>query len=158
MADPTPEPLEHWAQGADATGLHLHATAIALAGQSVLMLGPSGSGKSSLALQLLVLGAQLIADDGIRARVAGDTIQISRPDTAPPFIEARGIGLLKAGPLCASARLTYAVDLERAEPERLPPRRFVTLGTARAQLILGAGHPTLAAALLHALRHGRAVP
>ena len=43
----------------------LHATAIAINGAGVLLLGPSGSGKSDLALRLIDRGAVLISDDGV---------------------------------------------------------------------------------------------
>ena len=38
----------------------LHATAVAVDGSGLLILGPSGSGKSSLAIEILALGADLI--------------------------------------------------------------------------------------------------
>ena len=85
--------------------------------------GASGSGKSALALQLIALGAELVADD---------RVQISRPDEGPPLasapapisglIEARGLGLLRV-PHRASVRLMAAVDLDHAETARLPERR-----------------------------------
>lgn len=47
--------------GADRT--ILHASCVALDGRGLLILGPSGSGKSALALELMALGADLVADD-----------------------------------------------------------------------------------------------
>lgn len=41
----------------------LHASAVAVAGQAVLLLGPSGAGKTSVALQMAVRGEGLITDD-----------------------------------------------------------------------------------------------
>ncbi|MEC9182929.1 MAG: aldolase, partial [Pseudomonadota bacterium] len=41
----------------------VHATAIAIDGKGVLLRGPSGSGKSDLALRLLEAGGVLIGDD-----------------------------------------------------------------------------------------------
>ena len=52
----------------------LHATTVALAGQGVLILGPSGSGKSGLALQLMAMGAELVADDRTIVTARGSTL------------------------------------------------------------------------------------
>ena len=41
----------------------VHGSAIAIHGKGVLLLGPSGSGKSDLALRLIDRGAKLICDD-----------------------------------------------------------------------------------------------
>ena len=43
--------------------LLVHGTTVEIAGQAVLIRGPSGSGKSDLALRLIDGGAQLVADD-----------------------------------------------------------------------------------------------
>jgi HPr kinase/phosphorylase len=138
MGAPPPEPLTDRATDDSDGRLTLHASAVAL--------------------ELLVLGARLIADDGVRIDTTGAVPFLERPDSATDLIESRGIGLLRAGPLCGRAELALAIDLDRAEPERLPPRRMVTAGAALRPLILGRGHPTLAAAVVHMLRHGRDVP
>jgi HPr kinase/phosphorylase len=138
--------------------LTLHASAVALGDRGVLIRGAAGSGKSSLALQLLTRGASLIADDGVWLDTTGTVPFLERPDHATDLIESRGIGLLRAGPVCGRAELALAIDLDRAEPERLPPRRMVTAGQAERPLILGLGHPTLADAVVHMLRHGRDAP
>src|SRR3546814_13901309 len=41
----------------------LHASCVAIGGRAVLIEGPSGSGKSDLALRLIDRGAKLVADD-----------------------------------------------------------------------------------------------
>lgn len=134
--------------------MFFHASAVALGDKGVLILGPSGSGKSRLALALMALGAKLTSDDGVWL----DQMQLHRPKTAPPLIEARGIGLLKAGPLCETAALQLVVDLSRPEPDRLPPNRKIIVAGAEVELILAAGQQTLAPALLHLLRFGRIAP
>lgn len=131
-----------------------HGTGVALDRAGVLILGPSGSGKSSLALALMAFGAQLIADDSIWL----DGLNLIRPNTAKPLIEARGVGLLNAGSTLPTARLHLVVDLSRPEPHRLPPRRTAKVHDQKAQLILGAGQTTLAPAILHYLHHGKLDP
>jgi hypothetical protein len=77
-------------------------------------------------------------------RVPGSVPFLERPDTATDLIESRGIGLLRAGSIHGRAPLELVIDLDTAEPERLPPRRNVTTGSVERPLILGAGHPSLA--------------
>ena len=43
--------------------LIMHATCVDVNGSGVLIVGHSGSGKSSLAINLLALGSKLVADD-----------------------------------------------------------------------------------------------
>jgi HPr kinase/phosphorylase len=161
MSAPAPVPLSDWASATAHGRLYIHATGVALDGQGVLIRGASGSGKSRLALELMTLGADLIADDGLwidTGEAPGSAPFLERPDTATDTIESRGVGLLRAGSICGRAPLVLAVDLDLAEPARLPPRRMVTTGEAERALILGAGHPTLAPAIVHMIRHGRAEP
>ena len=80
-----------------------------------MICGTPGSGKSTLALELMALGAELIADDGvlIDLETAPGTVPfLQRPDTATDLIESRGIGLLRAGPVCGRAPLS--VEIGRA--------------------------------------------
>ena len=118
----------------------------------MLALGPSGSGKSRLALELMALGAQLVADDGVWLSPDNG---LERPDTAPRMIEARGFGLLMVDPVQA-ATLSLVVDLSRSEPDRLPPHRTAEAPGGPVPLILGKDHPFLAAAICQYLKEGRA--
>lgn len=153
---PPPEPITRWAAGGGGASIWLNATGVALDGHGIAILGAPGSGKSSLALALLALGASLIADDGIWLDMSPPLLR--RPPQARDLIEARGIGLLRAGATVERAGLALVVDLDRAEPHRLPPRRYVATAGTLHPLILGAGHNTLAPALALMVRHGRADP
>lgn len=151
---PRPEVLADRASSREGERLYFRATAVAVADKGVLIIGPSGSGKSTLAVALMAHGADLISDDGVWL----DGLLLRRPDKAPALIEARGVGLLHAGPIRSRASLALVVDLARPEPERLPPRRMVCVETQKVELILGARQTTLGPTLIHLLRHGRAAP
>ena len=72
----------------------VHASAVALDGRAVLISGPSGSGKSDLALRLIDRGFRLVSDDQTLVRREGDRLVASAPQTIAGKIEVRGIGIL----------------------------------------------------------------
>ena len=104
----------------------LHATCVDVDGRGLLITGASGAGKSSLALQMIALGACLLADDRCAIRAENGSVLATRPKTLPPAIEARGIGLLNA-PMVSKSSVHYVIDLDVLETERLPPRRAINL-------------------------------
>ena len=72
----------------------LHASCVVIGGRAVLIEGPSGSGKSDLALRLIDRGAKLVSDDyTIVRRVQGKLVATAAPNIAG-LIEVRGIGLV----------------------------------------------------------------
>jgi hypothetical protein len=70
------------------------ATAVAIAGRAVLIEGPPGSGKSSLALALIDRGAVLIGDDAVTLEVVDGRLLASPPPHIAGLIEVRNLGLL----------------------------------------------------------------
>lgn len=140
--------------GPAAGELLLHASCVALQGRGLVILGPSGSGKSALALELMALGATLVADDHILLRAEPDGLIARCPPQIRGLVEARGVGLLRAESL-AETPLKLAVDLDRAEPDRLPPRHHIDLLGHRLDLVLGQSARHLPSALLQYLRAGR---
>ncbi|MFT4151540.1 MAG: serine kinase [Paracoccaceae bacterium] len=135
-----------------------HASCIALQDPGVeaglLILGPSGSGKSSLALMLMAFGARLVADDNTLVRRQGGRLRAEPVPATAGLVEARGIGILRTAPPQATV-LTLAVDLGTVETERLPPRRHIDVMGIALPLVLGPATPHLAAALFHLLRYPR---
>ena len=73
----------------------IHGSSIEINGKGVIILGKSGAGKSSLAIKLISLGANFIADDQTLIELKDDKLIISKPSTTPSLIEARGIGLIQ---------------------------------------------------------------
>lgn len=132
----------------------IHGTTVALAGQGLLILGPSGSGKSSLALDLMSMGMELVADDRTDLLRREDEVIASCPGPLAGMIEAWGIGLLGAAPATPVA-LRLVVDLEQVEVARLPPRRAIHLLGKALPLVLGPYRPHLGSALRQYLLHGR---
>lgn len=136
-------------------GLLIHGTAIAVDGAGLLITGVSGAGKSSLAVQLIALGAKLIADDQVVVARDGDVLRLSKPAPLPPAIEARGVGLLDA-PMVTSAPLRAIVDLDVTQTARLPAPRHRVIAGVEVKVIENAQSPHFTAAILLYLRHGMA--
>jgi hypothetical protein len=98
----------------------VHATCVAIDGVGVLLQGPSGSGKSDLALRLIDGGALLVADDRVEIATGGGRVIASPPRATAGRIEARGVGILRV-PSAGSAAVGLVVDLRPGGPvERLP--------------------------------------
>ena len=96
----------------------LHASCASRDGNGVLLLGPSGIGKSSLLLRLLDRGFSLVADD----QVAIADGYASAPAALAGLLEVRGLGIVRL-PYAERAVLRLAVQLERGE--RMPePKHF----------------------------------
>lgn len=76
------------------SGETVHATTVAIDGRAVLISGPSGSGKSDLALRLLDRGFTLVSDDRTAIHRDGDRLYASAPPALAGKIEVRGIGII----------------------------------------------------------------
>ncbi|KZY29651.1 serine kinase, partial [Roseovarius sp. HI0049] len=104
----------------------LHASCVTHEGRAVLIRGASGSGKSGLALQLMALGAGLVADDRTRLWREGARLMADAPPALRGRIEAREVGILTARPAGPSP-VALVVDMDETETDRLPDHRSVTL-------------------------------
>ena len=132
----------------------IHATAVCHAGAAVLITGPSGSGKSGLALNLMALGAALIADDRVILDLRDDVLFASCPSTIKGLIEARGVGILNATPATPTP-VILAVDLAQLEQDRMPPLRNVMHLGHNVPLLWPVETPHFPAMLMQYLSHGR---
>ena len=104
--------------------LIVHATCVAHAGRAVLLCGPSGSGKSDLALRLIDGGAELVADDQVVLRNEDGRLIARAPEALAGRMEVRGIGIVAVAHV-ASAPVALAVDLVApAAVERMPEPAF----------------------------------
>ena len=98
----------------------VHGTCVELFGLGVLLRGPSGSGKSDLALRLIDGGARLVADDQVLLTAEAVRIQATAPMRIAGRIEVRGVGIVQVATIEA-APVALVVDLVApADVPRLP--------------------------------------
>lgn len=101
---------------------NIHATCIDYKGCGVLIIGPSGSGKSDLALRMIMdKGASLVADDRTDLACVNGRLQASYPEAIAGLIEVRGLGVCRFAP-CPQTMIDLVVELLPADHkiERLP--------------------------------------
>lgn len=132
----------------------MHATTICHAGRGGLIIGASGTGKSGLALQLLALGARLVADDRTRLWRADEALMADVPEAIKGRIEARGVGILTA-PATGPVPVALVIDMDRVETKRLPPNRTLRILDHELPLIRKVESPCFPAAILLYLNGGR---
>ncbi|MBA3948443.1 MAG: HPr(Ser) kinase/phosphatase [Acidobacteria bacterium] len=103
----------------------VHGVLLDLLGLGVLIVGESGIGKSECALDLIVRGHRLVADDTVEIRARAQSVLIgSCPPLTRHHVEIRGLGLLNVTDLFGvastrrSKRVELVVQLERWEAGR----------------------------------------
>lgn len=132
--------------------LLIHATCIDVAGRGVLLRGPSGSGKSDLALRLIDGGAGLVADDQVELQVQDGRLVAAPPAVLAGLLEVRGLGIVRL-PFAASP-VRLVVDLVAVpEMERLPEAdRCAYLGLSLPLVRLAPFEPSATAKVRLAVR------
>lgn len=113
------------ARTSEPPALVLHASTVAIGGRAVVLIGPSGVGKSDLALRLIDRGATLVADDCTRLERDGDRLLASAPATIAGRLEVRELGIIPL-PCISGVPVALAVELGE-EGERMPPPRTIAL-------------------------------
>jgi serine kinase of HPr protein (carbohydrate metabolism regulator) len=102
----------------------VHGTTVAIEGAGVLLRGPSGSGKSDLALRLIDGGARLVADDQTELTRSPNGLVARSPASIAGKMEVRGVGIVRV-PTVPSATVQLVVDLVPPDRvERLPEPEF----------------------------------
>ena len=125
--------------------LNLHASALVIGEAGVLIRGPSGAGKTRLALALVAEArrgggfARIVADDRTLVRRHGDRLTARPHPLLAGRIERRGLGItaVEHEPACV---LRIVVDLVDGWPDRMPEP------AAQRCEIAGVGVPRLAVA------------
>ena len=123
--------------GPESVCLH-QATGVSIGGQGLLIEGPPGSGKSSLALALIDRGAVLIGDDGIALDLAeaeaGDRLLASPAPATKGLLEVRGLGVIPM-PVTFAVPVALVLVLDQDGP------RFIT--EAESTIRCGASLPLI---------------
>jgi HPr kinase/phosphorylase len=103
----------------------MHAVLMDVLGLGVLIVGESGIGKSECALDLIVRGHRLVADDTVEVRRRQEAILIGTcPELTRHHMELRGLGVINVKDLFgiastrSSKRVELVVQLERWDPTR----------------------------------------
>lgn len=95
---------------------NVHGTGLVLGGTGLMLRGPSGSGKSILALALIDewdargLKARLVADDRLDLAIERGALVMHAPKAIAGLIELRGRGIVKR-PHVERAKVDLVVDL-----------------------------------------------
>ena len=135
-----------------ATGPTIHASAVLVGARAALIRGPSGSGKSRLALALLqaMPVARLVADDRVHVEARHGRVLVRPAATLAGLLEVRGLGLQRL-PFEPVAVVGIVVDLAAADAERLPAAaasKTTIEGVALPRLAVAPGFDALAMALV----------
>jgi HPr kinase/phosphorylase len=125
----------------------IHASAVLLGARAVLIRGPSGSGKSRLAYELISAAggalrfARLVADDRAEVEPAAGRLLVRPAPALAGLIEVRGLGIRRL-PHEPIAVVGLVVDLGAADAQRLPAAeqaRITIDGIALARLAVPPG-------------------
>jgi HPr kinase/phosphorylase len=110
-------------------GMRLHGSCVAREGDGVLILGPSGSGKSDLTLRLLGRGFTLVADDQVDIADG----RASPPEALAGLLEVRGLGIVRL-PYSRQVKLSIVIALDDCS-DRLPePEQYPALNLPMVRL------------------------
>lgn len=106
------------------TGLLHQAGCVAIGGRGVLIEGPPGIGKSSLALALIDRGAMLVGDDGILLETDTGVLIASPAPATAGLMEVRNLGIVSMTcmsrvPVALLIQLDHEAPRYRDEADRV---------------------------------------
>ncbi|MBC33986.1 MAG: aldolase [Rickettsiales bacterium] len=122
--------------------IEYHATSVVLEDAGLMIAGPSGIGKSDLALRLIDSGATLISDDITICKKIGNELKLFAPKKTRGLLEVREIGIINV-PYVENVRLLSIVILNMNNLERMPNERFKTIKGIKVPIFgLHGNHPS----------------
>jgi HPr kinase/phosphorylase len=134
------------------TDTTVHASAVLVGERAVLIRGPSGSGKSRLAFDLILAGkagqiapTQLIGDDRVYLLAHGGRLTVRPARELEGLIEIRGLGVRRCA-FAPAADVGLVVDLAASDAERLPGEKALEIelfGSRLPRIPVGAGFAAL---------------
>ena len=120
--------------------------------QAILIEGPPGCGKSSLALALIDRGARLIGDDGVSLESENGRLLAAPPPNIRGKLEIRNVGIVDL-PVLDRAPIALCLRLDKAAPRHVDEAsRMDILGIAVPLLTLWPDSPAIALRAEWALR------
>lgn len=119
-----------------------HASCVDFNGKGLLILGAPSSGKSSLAIACMSIGATLVGDDYIKINIKNNTILASSPPNIMGKIEVSRVGIFNCD-FKKNTVINLAINMSEFEDSRLPMRRYINLDECRVPLIYGGNIPNL---------------
>ena len=135
-----------WMADRMAPSTDIHGVLLDVLGIGVLVIGKSGIGKSETALDLVVRGHRLVADDVIRVRRQGAGVVGRSASLLGHHMEIRGIGIINVKDLfgIAAVRETKKIELMIELREWSADEEYDRLGfDDRAEELLGCPVPAL---------------
>ena len=90
-----------------------HGVLLEIYGEGVMITGESGVGKSEVAMELIMRGHRLVADDAVELRRISDELIGTAPEVIRHYIELRGIGVIDVRQLLGmrAIKMETALDL-----------------------------------------------
>lgn len=130
----------------------IHASAVVCGAAGILIRGPSGSGKSKLAFDLILAGragqipqTRLVGDDRVHLVRDGARVLVRPAEALRGLIEIRGLGIRQTE-FTPEADVRLVVDLSAPDGERLPPSASLSTdlqGVTLPRLPVGSGYQAL---------------
>ena len=134
-------------------GVLHQATCVAIGGRAVLIEGPPGSGKSSLALAQIDRGAVLVGDDGVLLEALDGKLLASPAPATAGKLEVRNLGLLDF-PTASEVPVALVVVLDEDAERWIETADECERGGMTLPLVrLWPGSPALALRVELALTH-----
>jgi serine kinase of HPr protein (carbohydrate metabolism regulator) len=110
--------------------INVHATLIDYNGKGILLTGKSGSGKSDVALRMIMdKGAKLVGDDRIILHRDGNVIFGKAPDVLAKKLEVRNVGIIEIENITDEIEVCLCVELckDKTSLDRLPQNKCIDI-------------------------------